>query len=119
MENSDRPDMNRALVSEVQNVGTNVPAVPASLDDAYANGADVKWTIIDDEAILVDLRNDVYYTLNKSGTYVWDAIVQQESVSRAVQRVCSRFDVTEEVARKDVLGLLTELVRSGLISRRG
>lgn len=65
-------------------------------------------------AVLLDLRRDVYFTLEEVGTLVWHEIELGHDVAAATDRVCDEYDAPRDVARQDVERFMAELVTRGL-----
>lgn len=84
----------------------------------YRSHERVQWTVIEDEATLVDLERDAYYMLNVAGSVVWGVIARGESLDTAVSAICARFDVTRQVAFADVTALVNRLLLEELICRQ-
>ena len=76
------------------------------------------WTVLDGEAILLNVENGVYYTLNRVGTAMWELLTEERPFAGVLAVICERFDVTEEVARKDLTALITRLQHEGLLVTR-
>jgi hypothetical protein len=75
---------------------------------------------IKDETIIVPVKGDVsdldsIYTLNDVGSFVWNLLDGQTSVSEIVDAVCCEYDITPEEAQKDVVELIGSLEKAGLI----
>ncbi len=64
---------------------------------------------------LLDLRTNVYFTVNAVGAAVWDRLATPQSVNTIVEGICATFDVAPQVARRDVAALLADLVRRDLV----
>jgi hypothetical protein len=72
------------------------------------------------ETVIVPVRNDVadldsIYTLNETGSFVWDLIDGQRTVARLIDAVVAEFEVSPEVAATDVARLLASLREEGLL----
>jgi hypothetical protein len=78
--------------------------------------ADVASKIMEGEAIIINLANGVYYSLDKVGGLVWEKIVANGSADEIVAAVTARYDVPDPRARHDVTHLLDELLEEGLIA---
>ena len=78
--------------------------------------ADVASKVMDGEAIIINLANGVYYSLDKVGGLVWEQIVAMSSVGEAVSAVVARYDVRHDQAQSDVERLLTQLLDEQLIA---
>ena len=66
---------------------------------------------------LLDLRSNVYYSLNSIGAYVWELIQEPTYVSKISEAVIARYDVAPARCREDVNGLLKGLADAGLVKR--
>ena len=76
--------------------------------------------LIGGETIVVPVRSGVgelsaIYSLNELGTVIWELIDGKTAVSRMVDRICTEFEVSREVATSDVEEYLECLEDSGLI----
>lgn len=68
-------------------------------------------------AVLLDLRRDVYFSLDEVGTVVWHEIEQGHGVAEAAARVCEEYDAPRDAAQHDVERFVAELVARGLVVR--
>ena len=66
-------------------------------------------------AALLNLRSSIYYNLNEVGAFIWQRLEQTTSIENLCEDVRGSFDVGPEQCRKDVLALLSEMQRLGLI----
>ena len=71
---------------------------------------------IEGEAVVLNLDNGFYYSLNQLGTEIWELSDGTVSIQEIIQRVCEEYEVTYEQARDDVLELMEDLVREGLVT---
>lgn len=80
----------------------------------------VVFTDLDDgSAVLLHLDNKFYYSLNESGSFMWQQIEKSNgAMSREalVEAVCEYFDVSPDQARSDVDEFIADLTREGLVS---
>ena len=72
------------------------------------------------ETVIVPVRDDVadldsIYTLNETGTFVWDLLDGQRSVEELIDAVVVEFEVAREVAAADVARLIASLREEGLL----
>jgi hypothetical protein len=86
-------------------------------DDSYlcANGRDVAAKVVDGEAILINLSNGLYFSMDKVGAYVWSMIAAGSTVELIARSVSDRYGVPTERTRPDVRSLVAELLRENLI----
>ncbi|MBI5210015.1 MAG: PqqD family protein [Elusimicrobia bacterium] len=74
------------------------------------------------ETILVPVRRrvggmDRIFTLNGPGAFIWRQIERDATVEAVVRLVRAEYDVDEETAREDVVGLIKDLARLKAVSR--
>jgi hypothetical protein len=84
----------------------------------FMPGPDVTSTVLDEEAVLLNLANGVYYSLNPVGTVVWEQLTGSRPLEEVLEAVCRQFAVTEEAARRDLVALVSRLRDEGLIAER-
>jgi len=76
---------------------------------------DVLISIIDDEAVLLNLKSERYFGLNRTGTAIWTAVTTAESIGTACETLVGRFPVDPQTLRNDVADLVEELIKHGLV----
>lgn len=71
---------------------------------------------VEDEVVILGLKDGVYYGLNPVGAFIWNTIIQEpKTVAEIRDAVLEEYDVSEEVCEKDLMELLTELSDKGLV----
>jgi hypothetical protein len=91
---------------------------PIDLDNTrIVPSMDVHCTVLEGEAVLLHLKNGHYYTLNRVGTVAWEQFEGKPTLKEVQQVICSRFDVSEGQAVKDLSGLVNHLTQEGLIQQ--
>ena len=73
---------------------------------------------LEGEAILLDLETETYFGLDAVGTRIWAELLRKPSVDAACEALLEALDVEPAVLRRDVEGLVAELVEAGLLERR-
>ena len=76
---------------------------------------EVASKVIDGEAIIINLANGVYYSMDKAGALVWDLLQTGHTLEEIIASVISRYDVTREQAESNVRDLVQELVQENLV----
>jgi hypothetical protein len=84
--------------------------------DEYQIPDYVAFQVIDGEAIVLDLRKDLYYRLNKVATCIWCAIVDGADVQTARSQMLLQYDVGEDVLCQDINVLVQDLQEAGLLT---
>lgn len=67
------------------------------------------------EAVLLDLRTERYFSLDDIGTRIWSLIMERNTIDAVVAQMLQEYDVTDTVLRKDVEALVDRLVAAGLL----
>lgn len=67
------------------------------------------------ELAILDPDSGTYFSLNKVGAFVWNAIQQPRPVSEVLDAVLGEFEVDRERCSQDLLGLLQELRERQLV----
>ena len=91
---------------------------PEMWKTAFSPSAEVTSTVLEDEAVLLNLASGVYYSLNPVGTAIWEQLTGRQSLEEILENVRQQFEVTEEAARQDLVALVSRLREEGLIKER-
>jgi hypothetical protein len=73
------------------------------------------YTTLGGEAVILGLRDGVYYGLDAVGARVWALVAEPRRVSDIVATIVSEFDVTAERCERDVIALLDDLAARSLV----
>jgi hypothetical protein len=74
------------------------------------------FTRLDDaEAVLLHLDTKRYYTLNDTGTRIWELLPQGRSAQKIAKALQDDYAVTDEEALPMVLAFMDELQQEGLV----
>jgi Coenzyme PQQ synthesis protein D (PqqD) len=79
------------------------------------NSEEVAAKVMDGEAILINLSNGIYYSMDKVGAVLWELVEKNFSPEAMVGFIINRYEVQAEQARTDVERLLKELLDEKLI----
>ncbi len=108
----------REVMDERYNARPGLAERPVPADAWNASlirNPDVQWTVLDGEAVLLNVGNGLYYTLNRVGTVIWELLTGERPLDGVVRAICERFDVGEEVARGDLAALVATLHQEDLV----
>jgi hypothetical protein len=89
---------------------------PLELTTVLKPADKVMWSRIDDEAILLNLHNGYYYTLNAVGCDIWKLLDGTQTVQDIARALCNIYEVTQEQSETDLLALLQECLAENLIT---
>lgn len=91
------------------------------LNTCFVQAKDIVTRCIAGETIIVPVRShvvdlDAIYTLNETGTLIWDCLDGHTHGQEIVESVCRTFEVLQDEASQDVIDFLDGLQTRGLIS---
>ena len=95
--------------------GAAPPGAPPNERRAMRRSRSVASQTLDGEAVLLHLEGGTYFTLNETGTLVWQLLEQERSFDELLDAVLAAFEVDAETARRDLADLLEQLASHGLI----
>lgn len=73
------------------------------------------------EAIIIDIQTGQYYSLNDSGTWLWEQLDGQRSVAQLARELAVFCDIPDQadMVQADLLELVADLVREKLVTAAG
>jgi hypothetical protein len=80
------------------------------------NGDELASTMIDGDAVVVNLATGVYYSLDDTAGAIWQMIGEGHSLAGIAARLAARYDTSLEQAQADAAKLLTRLLEENLIT---
>lgn len=72
-------------------------------------------TELDDEVVLMHVESGKYYSLNAVGAVVWKYLSSPRTLSELCEVVVDEFEVDPETCRRDVEGLVEDLIGLNLV----
>ena len=82
-----------------------------------AQSPDIACSTLGDDTIIMSTLDSTVFMLNAVGTAIWKAADGAIPLSRIVQeRVCSQFEVAEDLALADAREFVGELAQHGILS---
>jgi len=70
---------------------------------------------VEGESVLLHLDRESYYGLDQVGTRIYSALASAESIEQAYGQLLEEYDVDPEILRRDIAGLVDDLVAQGLV----
>jgi hypothetical protein len=89
--------------------------VTISLSTRVKKSAHQVSSKLDGDIAILNLKSTLYFGLDNAGAVVWEFISEPRQVADICGAVESQFDVGEQQCQADVIELLTELEKAGLI----
>jgi hypothetical protein len=79
------------------------------------NSDDVAAKVVEGEAIIINLSNGIYYSMENVGAFIWEQIDAGLSLGEIVETLTTRYEVSPEQAQADLEVLAGELVEEGIV----
>jgi len=79
------------------------------------NEQDVAAKILDGEAIMINLANGTYYSLDKVGAVVWELLDCGHTVGQVVDQIEQRFEGAAGKAASDIQDLLQAMLEEKIV----
>jgi hypothetical protein len=76
---------------------------------------DVLVNVIDGEAVLLNLKSECYFGLDRVGTRMWQVLTDSDSIRVAYEILLTEYEVEPEELQHDLGKLIEQLVEHGLV----
>lgn len=70
---------------------------------------------VEDEMVILGMKDGVYYGLNPVGAYIWSQIQEPRRIEEIKDSILEEFDVGKEECEADLMELLDDMLKHGLI----
>lgn len=94
-------------------------ATEISLNSRVRIQDDVLFQELQGEAVLLNLQTGVYLGLNQLGTRIWQLLQEDGALSQVMEVILREYDVTQEKCAQDLLDLVRQMEKQGLLSEAG
>lgn len=88
---------------------------PKKTSDRFKHAAHAAWRKVGDETIILDLNSSVYYSLNETGSFVWEQLGNGEALPDVAEALTDEFEISADKAEKDAAELVDSLVKEKLL----
>jgi Coenzyme PQQ synthesis protein D (PqqD) len=89
--------------------------MPISFSQKLTIAPDVLYRVIDDEAVLLNLKTELYIGLDVVGTRMWTVLHESASIEEAYNVLAREYDVAPDDLRADLENLVTELLEQAVV----
>jgi Coenzyme PQQ synthesis protein D (PqqD) len=79
------------------------------------NDKEVAAQVLDGEAVMINLSNGFYYSMDNVGAFIWEKIAAGNALDAIVTSLTQRYDVPQERAQADMELLVTRLLEENLV----
>jgi hypothetical protein len=76
---------------------------------------DTVYNVLDDQSVLINVRTNELYELNRTGTRFWELLSAGHNRAQIRQLMLQEFDVAETVLDREIDSLIDSLQGAGLI----
>ena len=83
-----------------------------------ANKPNVIHEVIDGEAVIVNLKNGTYYSIDKVGADVWTLLERGLPVAQIIEDIQSRYIGNKDTITQSIMQLISQLQKESLIVSR-
>lgn len=70
---------------------------------------------VEDGIAILDLKSNIYYSLDAVGTSIWGKMSNPASLDDLTRAVSSEYEVTPDQCRGDIEDLLKDMLQNGLL----
>jgi hypothetical protein len=77
---------------------------------------DVLMREVRGEALLLNLKTEIFLSLDAVGASMWKQLTGASSIQTAYEALLDEFDVDPDTLKHDLAALIDDLLRQGLIS---
>ena len=77
---------------------------------------EVLFQTLEDESVLLNLKSGVYFGLDSVGTRIWQLLPEHQLLSDIAARIIAEYDVAEDRCEADLLALVGDMERQGLVT---
>lgn len=70
---------------------------------------------LEGESIMLNLRDEYYYSLDETGTRIWQLLAEHGDVEQVVRQMMTEYEVDEASLRQDVAELIAQWSAAGII----
>ncbi len=85
------------------------------LSDRPRHNPQAAHQTVGEEAVVINLNNGSYYSLNDTGTIFWELLDGQRTIADCAQLIAQDYEVEVEMVEADLLELAAEFQAEGLI----
>jgi hypothetical protein len=85
------------------------------MESRFRSSPDAVAARVGDEIVLVDLKTDRIYSLNRTAARAWELLCEEHDRAEVERRMLEEFDVTPGELAEALEGLVVALAEHGLL----
>jgi hypothetical protein len=86
-----------------------------TLESVVQRDPDQEFSMIDDEVVMLSLKNGEYYALNSVASRIWEIIGEQRAVKEILEVLMEEFEVDQETCVNDTVECLEDFREKELL----
>jgi hypothetical protein len=86
-----------------------------TLDTPLHLPAHVSFSVVGEDAFLLNTRTSKYYLLQEVGARLWTLLSQESSLRAAYETLLGEYDVAPDELERDLLELVADLAENDLL----
>jgi hypothetical protein len=86
-----------------------------TLDSAVHIPAHVSFSVVDQDAFLLNTRTNQYYALEEVGARLWELLNAGQSLRDGYNVILGEYEIDPAQLEQDLLELLNHLLENGLV----
>jgi hypothetical protein len=92
-------------------------AKAAAKQGAWKHSRRAAWRKVADEAVILDVKTAVYYSLSGAGRRMWELLGRGRTAAEIGKALAAEYDADERDIRQDCAALIGRLLKAGLLER--
>lgn len=89
-----------------------------TLESVVCRSGDVIASPVDNELVMMDMEQGMYYALDGVGSDIWERLAQPVQVADLCAQLVQEYDVDQATCQADVLAVLNEMAENGLLAQQ-
>jgi hypothetical protein len=85
------------------------------VNDTLRPNAEVSWRRLGDEVVIVNLKTNQIYRLNRTAARFWELLAEGSDRATAERVLAEEFDVEDDELHHETTSLVSELSNEGLL----
>ncbi len=88
---------------------------PISLHQSLKVNPDVLFQRLENDAVLLHMKTDRFYNLNKTGARFWELLNEGHDLVHIQEQMLSEFDVEPAILEKEIKDMIVSLQKEDLV----
>jgi Coenzyme PQQ synthesis protein D (PqqD) len=88
---------------------------PMSLHQSLKVNPDVLFQRLENDAVLLHMKTDRFYNLNRTGTRFWELLSEGHELAQIQEQMLREFDVEPAALEKEIKDMIASLEKEDLV----